>query len=242
MIVGVLLAAATAWVFVRRDLVPPAERLEQLALDVGFRGRSPIRESDKIVLVDIDDTTTRRFRWPMERKYFAQALTALDRLGARQIAFDVEFKIIAPIREDFDAETGDYRLKDDDRALRFAIARSGKVTLGFHAEAQDRLPPELQPHLPKLREIFGKNPGAEEEEVLRAIGGTGEGIRGNLERIRDQVVATLVADLMERRPGISFPEVRRTLLPQYSVQRHGRELGILQAAYWQWKALRALEA
>jgi adenylate cyclase len=242
LIVGVLLAALSAWIFVRRDLVTPAERLEQLALDVGFRGRAPIRESDKLVLVDIDDKSIRKFSWPLDRKHYAQALLALDRLGARQIAFDVEFKMNAPTPEYFDDQTGEYRLTPSDRALRFAIGKSGKVTLAYHAESQDAIPLEVQPYVPKLRELLAKNPGAEEDEVVRSTGVPAEAIRGVLEGIREQIVTLLVAEHLDRRPETPFAELKRSFLPDYQSHRHGREVSLLQAGYWHWRCLRALES
>jgi class 3 adenylate cyclase len=241
MIVGVLIAAISALVFVRRDLVTPAERLEHLALDVGFRGRSPIRESDKIVLVDMDDKSIAKFRWPMDRATYAQAILALDRLGARQIVFDVEFKMTTPRPDEFDDATGAYRLTPSDRLLRTAIGKSGKVTLAYHAVRENPIPPELQPHLPKLREVLSRNPGAEEEAV-RSAGVPAEAFRGILESAREHVVTTLVAEMLDRRPETSFAEVRGAFLPGYVAHRHQREAAMLQTAYWHWKCVRVLES
>ncbi len=237
MIVGVLLAALSALVFVRRDLVPPVERLEHLALDVGFRGRAPIRESDKIVLVDIDDKSIRKFQWPMGRDTYAQALLALDRLGARQIAFDVEFK--APSRLGVDEMTGAYPPDPKDRLLRFAIGKSGKVSLAYHVDAQGAFPAEIEPQLRGLRELLAKNPGADEEEIVRA---SGESARGIVESVREHVLTSLVAELLDRRPDAPFEEVRRAFLPEYAAHRHGYELRLLQAAYWHGRSMKVLEA
>jgi adenylate cyclase len=241
LIVGVFLAAVSALVFVRRDLVPPAERLENLALDVGFRGRAPIRESDKIVLVDIDDKSIRKFQWPLDRKYYAQAILALDRLGALQIVFDVEFKMTAPTREGFDEDTGEYRLENRDRILRTAIGKSGKVTLAYHVDREDPIPPELQPHLPKLRDLFSKNLMAGEDAV-RDAGVPAAAVAGILESVREQVVLSMVAERLEKRPATTFAELKAAFLPKYVSYRHGRELGMLQWAYWTWKCLNALDA
>ena len=64
MIVGLLLAllcglASSAGV---------AEPLELRVLDFAFQRRPPIRESDKIVLIDIDDLTLRELPWPPPRR------------------------------------------------------------------------------------------------------------------------------------------------------------------------------
>ncbi|MFN3486889.1 MAG: CHASE2 domain-containing protein, partial [Planctomycetota bacterium] len=90
-LVGAAISLAVAAAFGTR--VSVAERAENAALDAAFRLRSPIRESDRIVLVDMDDGAFRDLRWPLPREYFAQAIVALDRLGARRIALDVEFKM-----------------------------------------------------------------------------------------------------------------------------------------------------
>jgi adenylate cyclase len=240
MIVGLVLATFSAIVFVRRDLVTPVERLEQLALDVGFRGRAPIKESEKIVLIDLDDKSIGKFRWPMDRKYFAQAILALDRLGARQIVFDVEFTTEFPRPEEFDPDTGAYILTPSQRLLRTAIGKSGKVTLAYHADRESAVTPMLQPHLGALRDLLAKNPGADEASVLRA-GVPEEAIQGVLESVREHVLTTLVGEFLDKRPDAAFPEVRTAFLPAYTPHRHGREVAILQMGYWHWKCLRAME-
>src|SRR5262245_16692124 len=106
MIVGVLIAVVSATVFVRRDLVGAAETLEVKTLDFAFRQRAPISESEKIVLVDIDDASLRELEWPLRRDFYAQAIRALDRLGARRIVFDVQFKTTIRPPDKFDERSG----------------------------------------------------------------------------------------------------------------------------------------
>ena len=238
MIVGVLLAAASAWIFVRRDLVGAAETLEVKTLDVAFRRRAPIVESDKLVLVDIDDTTLRELEWPMPREYYAKAVLALDRLGARHIVFDVQFKTTIRPPDKFDERTGEYLLDDADRSLQSAIGRSGKVTLAYSYDVENPLSSAVRQAFPALKAVFAKNPAALLEEAALLSGLGAEALRNELERVRERALVELVGEAMARRPQAGFLDLRKEFLPDYDPRRHHRELKLLQYGY----ALRRCQA
>ena len=78
--------------------------------------------SGNIVLVEIDEKSLREIdSWPWPRSKQAEIVDAIDRMGPKQIVFDILY-------------TGPSQAADD-RALAAALERSGKVTLG----AQTRL-------------------------------------------------------------------------------------------------------
>jgi adenylate cyclase len=242
LIVGVLISLLCAVAFVRRDLVGVAETLELKTLDFSFRQRAPIRESDRILLVDIDDRTLRELPWPLPRESYGQAISALDRLGARQIVFDVQFKTTIPRPKSFDEETGQYLLTEGDRALRSAIARSGKVVLAYSFDVENPLPSAIREAFPAIKEAFLKKPGADLEEASRLSGVAMPLLRDELEKVREQALVALVAERMDRQPKATFLDLRHALLPDYDPQVHARELKLLQYAYWMWRCERAIEA
>jgi len=69
------------------------QHIENKAYDSLFRirGRQPI--SKQIAIVAIDDATFRslNMQWPFPRELYARAIHNLERAGARQIIFDIEF-------------------------------------------------------------------------------------------------------------------------------------------------------
>ena len=241
LVVGVLLAALSALAFVRRDWVGVAETLELKALDFAFQQRTPISESDQILLVDIDDVTLRELPWPIPREAYAQAILALDRLGARRIVPDVQFKTTIPRPGGFDEETGDYVLEPGDKALRFAIERSGRVTMAFSFDVENPLSPALRAAFLRIRAAFARKPSADADEVARLSGVPVTVFRDELERAREQSLVSLVAELMDRNPQQSFLDIRKALLPEYHASTQQRELKLLQYAYWMWRCAKTID-
>lgn len=241
LIAGVLLSLLCAVAFVKRDLVGIADTLELKTLDFAFQRRAPIRESDKIVLVDIDDRTVRKTKWPMPRADYGRVILALDRLGASQIFFDVEFKTVIPRQGEFHEESGDNKLDEGGEFLRFAIARSGKVTLAYSFEEQDPLPAPVVPYVPKLKQAFRANMGADLDEVVRVSGVPKELVKGVLETIRETLVPALVAEEMDRRPTMTFPELKAIFLPAYNPNKQSADLQLLQYGWQQWRAGKAMD-
>lgn len=237
-LVGAAISLAVAAAFGAR--APLAQRAENAALDAAFRLRSPIRESDRIVLVDMDDGTFRDLRWPLPRDYFAHAIVALDRLGARRIALDVEFKMAVPRPGEFDEETGEPLLSPSDRALRFAIARSGKVLLAYHFELADPLSPAVRERFPRVLELLGRDFAAEPAEVARAAGLSEEELRDEMVALRHEAALELVGGFLAERPAATFADVRARFLPRYDPRLHRAELKRLQYAFGHARARRRL--
>ena len=237
-LIGAAISLAVAGAFGAR--APLAQKAENAALDAAFRLRPPIRESDRIVLVDMDDGTFRDLRWPLPREYFAQAILALDRLGARRIALDVEFKMAVPRPGEFDEETGESVLTPSDRALRFAIAASGKVLLAYHFELTDPLSPPVRERFARVLELLARNFAAEPGEVARAAGLSEQELEDEMVALRHEAALELVNGFLAERPGASFAEVRARFLPGYDSRLHRAELKRLQYAYGHARARRRL--
>lgn len=235
LVVGVVLASLSALAFARPDKVGVAETLELKALDFAFRHRDRIDESDQILMVDIDDRAARELTWPIDREDYARAILVLDRLGAARIVPDVEFKTIIPQPDNFNPETGDYLLATRDKALRFAIERTGKVTLAYSFDLENPLPPELAAALPKLKDAFAKKPGADAPEISRLSGVPAVVFEAEVERMRQLALLELVAESMDLHPKQTFAEIRASLLPDYDPVVHKRPLKLLQYAYWMWR-------
>ena len=77
------------------------KRLELESLDLFFRLRGPIKQSPRIVIVEIDDENILKVgRWPWDRKWHAALIRALNKLGAKTIYFDILFAEPASSEED----------------------------------------------------------------------------------------------------------------------------------------------
>lgn len=64
--------------------------MENRLLDMRFRLRGPVKPSDKIGILGIDEKTLQKFgRWPISRKNYEQAFKNLKKLGTEWIGFDV---------------------------------------------------------------------------------------------------------------------------------------------------------
>ncbi len=81
------LVVAVAWAI---GLMRP---LDLRLHDWYYRLRGPVKASDRIAVVEIDDQTIRALGdvWPMPRRNYAIAIDAFERAGAEGIAFDLLF-------------------------------------------------------------------------------------------------------------------------------------------------------
>ncbi len=227
--VGIVLSLLAAWAFAApRGL---AKRAEDAVLDTAFQWREPIRESDRILLVDIMDQTIRQLGWPVTRAHYGQAVLALDRLGAREILFDVQFKSTAVRPDQFDPATGDYRLSDDDKVLRHAIGAAGNVTLSYNLEVHDPLSPEIRGRLPAILELLRRDFSMPERDLAGRAGLDPEMLAKEAYGLREQAAVALVGELLEREPALTFAAVRERFLAEGPAGAP-ELLKILQFAYW----------
>jgi len=137
--VVVVLAAGAIWA----DPAGLFHRFRLIWHDECFRMRHPVRTSDDITHIDIDDQSIAKLgRWPWTRTTHAELVRTLKGLGARLVVFDVEFSEPSPpqVNEDYvrsDLSDGVLRTLDDllaraeaedgadsTRALAQAIARA----------------------------------------------------------------------------------------------------------------------
>jgi adenylate cyclase len=239
--VGAAASLVVAVIFARPEWIGLVHRLELAALDLGFKTRAPIAESSRFAVIDMDDNTFKKLRYPLPRKRYGQAILALDRLGARQIVFDVQFKMRIPETKDYDPDTGEFRLDADDAILRTAIAKAGNVRLAYHVELNDVLG-GLRPDLEKLKAVFAKSIAATLEEAVRATGVSKDQLEGVFEAAREEAVVALVADRMALKPDLAFATLKKEFFPEYQPGSQRRDLHLLHYAYWLWKARALMEA
>ncbi|HTW50774.1 MAG TPA: adenylate/guanylate cyclase domain-containing protein [Stellaceae bacterium] len=106
----------------------PLRILETDSLDLRFRVRGPEAPGKDVAVVLVDDRSLAALgRWPLSRRYFAQAVRTLDRAGAKVIAFDLLFaepeQSLPPgLREDA-AEAASQLSDPKDAALRAALGK-----------------------------------------------------------------------------------------------------------------------
>jgi serine phosphatase RsbU (regulator of sigma subunit) len=74
-------------------------------VDVRFQLRGMRKASDRVALVEVDDTTISAFqgKWPLERQYYALLLEALREAGSAAIGLDVLFFGPGPVDPKYDA-------------------------------------------------------------------------------------------------------------------------------------------
>ncbi|MBI3670465.1 MAG: adenylate/guanylate cyclase domain-containing protein [Acidobacteria bacterium] len=164
-----LICAGTAVLWILLVVVNPSllERFELAALDTELHLASASRASSDIVIVALDERAVHRYgplRWPPA--LMAEVLTALDRVGARVIAFDFVFSGDGDRRAQA-ATPGPSRYLP----LCEAVARSGKVVLGtyfdFESDPEDRpAPPDFREHRARsVRYLGGATPATAEAPV-----------------------------------------------------------------------------
>ncbi|HXC27065.1 MAG TPA: adenylate/guanylate cyclase domain-containing protein [Stellaceae bacterium] len=128
----------------------PLRILETGSLDLRFRVRGTEAPGKEVAVVLVDDRSLAALgRWPISRRYYAEAVRALDRAGAKVIAFDLLFaepeRPLSPQLRDSAAAAAaglsdpkDAPLRsalaqlvadDPDAELAAAIRQSGKVLL-----------------------------------------------------------------------------------------------------------------
>ena len=100
--------------------ITPLQQLELKFIDLRFqrRGERNVKDSTKIVIVELNDETYKQipYKWPWPRFIFAKLVDHLTEAGAKVIAIDVEF-----VKEDENPK--------NDALFREAIRKSGKVIL-----------------------------------------------------------------------------------------------------------------
>jgi class 3 adenylate cyclase/CHASE2 domain-containing sensor protein len=122
--------------------------LTYLQLDHAFKTVNNIKPSDKIVLIDIDDTAVKRIKgWPWPRRMYAELIDGLNELGAERILLDFLFDVpqaprlehpmlqpdvdVAPDRHIYGQVNLDDAIRDDDE-FAMSMARAGNVYLAFY--------------------------------------------------------------------------------------------------------------
>ena len=96
----------------------PFEALDAQIFDYKLRFRGAVEVSPRIVHLDIDDKSVKKFgMWPWDRKLNGQIVTRLQELGVATIVFDIFFP------------SAGKSAKGDETFFQ-AIARSGRVVSG----------------------------------------------------------------------------------------------------------------
>ena len=117
-----LIAALLAYLITKDTFlgIKPLQQIELKFIDDRFqrRGEINIKDSSKIVIVEINDESYKQipYRWPWPRFVFAKAVDNLTKAGAKVIGIDVQF-----VKED---ENPAY-----DSLFRESIRKSGRVVL-----------------------------------------------------------------------------------------------------------------
>ena len=89
---ALLAAAVIAVVFALFGTTAVLRGLETASLDLRFRIRGVRPPGPAVTVILVDDASLAALgRWPISRRLFARALTALDRAGAKVVVFDLLF-------------------------------------------------------------------------------------------------------------------------------------------------------
>ncbi|MFN0136610.1 MAG: CHASE2 domain-containing protein [Phycisphaerae bacterium] len=184
--VGVLCTILTVIVFETSWL----QRIEWITLDFRFQFASPIRESDKIVCVMIDDKSIDRVgRWPWSRTDQAELIAIPAEFGARAILVDLTWSESEPLRlstqadddilaDPTNVELDEILVERPDLTLSLAIAAANNVYLNFDFNEAPSLSSD------EMREAVDARLAGDDAGALRAC-----------ERLRRRA-----ADLVLRRP------------------------------------------
>jgi adenylate cyclase len=150
---GLALGVATAIILPLSAFdIGPLRILETTSLDLRFRVRGPQAPGSEVAVVLVDDRSLAALgRWPLSRHVFANAVRAVDRVGAKLIVFDLLFaepdqplssdlrdsaraaadRLSDPQDASLRATLGQLAAENPDGDLAAAIHESGKVLLPF---------------------------------------------------------------------------------------------------------------
>lgn len=127
-IVFVLLAFTFTILF---DLFPISEKLELITLDTRYKIRHRAEQSDKIVLINIDDSSIELYgQWPWSRKYQVALIETLSAIDVGYIIYDVFFsEHEQPVI--IKKNDNSFKIVDNDSELQKAINNAGNVYLAY---------------------------------------------------------------------------------------------------------------
>jgi adenylate cyclase len=150
---GLALGVATAIILPLSAFdIGPLRILETTSLDLRCRVRGPQAPGSEVAVVLVDDRSLAALgRWPLSRHVFANAVRAVDRVGAKLIVFDLLFaepdqplssdlrdsaraaadRLSDPQDASLRATLGQLAAENPDGDLAAAIHESGKVLLPF---------------------------------------------------------------------------------------------------------------
>ena len=106
----------------------PLRILETDSLDLRFRARGAEAPGKEVAVVLVDDRSLAALgRWPLSRRYYAEAVKALDRAGAQVIVFDLLFtepeRVLPPELRESAAVAASQLGDPKDASLRAALAK-----------------------------------------------------------------------------------------------------------------------
>jgi len=159
-------------------------RLDYYGLDLQFRHAHEIAADDRILLIDIDDTSLELSGYPWPRRQFARLVQSLARAGADSIMLDIVFTGVTPPRVEHADLGRDYDLGDgpvvrgqpstdeviyDDDELRDAMKFAGNVYLAMYAHLAPRgVDPDAL--LARGLELVARTPEISVPELQRRLG------------------------------------------------------------------------
>ncbi len=98
-IVAILIVIALSFI----SLFGGFDRLENRLYDTLLKVKNEIPEDDRILLVDIDDTSIEKVGvWPWSRNIVADGLITMKELGSGAAVFDIEYIQKSPVAVDPD--------------------------------------------------------------------------------------------------------------------------------------------
>ena len=177
------------------EILGGLDRIELMALDFRFWLRGSATESPLVVHVDMDDNTFEALgREDPNRRHQAAVLRMLGRLGARLVAYDIEFN--------------SYSGSEADLALTKAFQESEKlygtrVLIAHRFDVENPMPPEAEAVYPNVRAALLENlrldPDRPEDRktVVEKLGVTPTIIRDYFEKMRTRTVNDEVLALFQ---------------------------------------------
>ncbi|MFQ3573302.1 MAG: adenylate/guanylate cyclase domain-containing protein [Thermodesulfovibrionales bacterium] len=183
-----------------------SDKTELLTLDTRFKLRHTIEQSDRIVLVNIDDPSIELYgQWPWSRRYQVALLETLSYLDTGYIIYDVFFSeheqptLVINSKESV-------KIIDNDVELQRAIKKTGNVYLAYPSrDSSDGTTPDLA--YQKAQAILDKSDNDKKESIkyiLSSLNKTDQNLRHHLYQSID--LDPPIPDLLKVAKGHGFAQ------------------------------------
>ena len=237
-LVGLMLGVCTTLAVEGLSLCKWFRAFEIKTYDMRLKYCPTVPMSDRIVLVDMDDASIRAIgTFPFPRAVYANVISVLERAGADQIVFDVEFPDPSPpsvdrrtLMELQEADPGQVEsafllgkiraaVVDNDAAFAQRLEQAQRVYIPFSVDTTHVYSPEVEAWYGRAKPLLLKDIRTSPQQLADAVGIALRTVRRDVIAVKRRVVREFLDQHSGQEMG---PEqAAAALIPGYDTKRDG---------------------